>query len=135
MAPRLKLPYGLRDGQLLHVSQVETGLACRCICLGCGAALVARNAAKNVKVAHFAHHKAEECATGLQTALHPAAKDIIARHKQLRLPGVSGHFRFTEAYRASFAFDLTYYENYLFESTGYDEEVGFIRLAASMSIN
>jgi len=108
----------------MHISQVENGLACYCTCPGCGATLVARNAAKSVKVAHFAHHKAVECSTGLQTALHYAAKDVIARHKQLRLPGASGYFRFTEAYRASFSFDISPYENYLF--SGYDDEGDFI---------
>lgn len=127
MATKLKLPYGLRDGQLQHISQVATGLACGCTCPGCGALLVARNTAGNVKVAHFAHYKAEECSTGLQTALHYAAKDIIARHQQLRLPSASGYFRFTEAYRASFTFDISPYEDYLFESTGYNEEAGFIQ--------
>lgn len=124
MASQLKLPYGLRGGQLLHISQVETGLACGCTCPGCGAALVARNAARNVKVAHFAHHKALECSTGLQTAIHLAAKNVIALHKQLRLPGASGYFRFTEAYRASFGFDIGIYENHLFN--GYNEEGDFI---------
>lgn len=48
MTNQLKLPYGLRN------SQVENGLACTCP--GRGTVLVARNAAANVKVAHFAHY-------------------------------------------------------------------------------
>jgi hypothetical protein len=56
-------------------------LACGCTRLGCGAVLVTRNVATNVKVAHFAHYQALECATGLQTAIHLAAKDIIAQPK------------------------------------------------------
>ena len=124
MAAKLKLPYGLREGQLRHISQVENGLACGCSCPGCGAALVARNAARNVKVAHFAHYKALECSTGLQTALHYAAKDIIAQHKRLRLPGASGYFEYTAAFRASFTFDIDQCGEHLF--SGYNEEGDFI---------
>ena len=119
MATSLKLPYGLRGGQLLHISQVETGLACGCTCPSCGAALVARNAAKNVKVAHFAHCQALECTTGLQTAIHLAAKDIIARHKQLCLPGVAGNISLTPAFWDSFSFDAQPYSNDLFSSRGF----------------
>ena len=119
MATSLKLPYGLRGEQLLHISQVETGLACGCTCPGCGAALVARNAAKNVKVAHFAHYQALECITGLQTAIHLAAKDIIARHKQLCLPGVAGNISLTPAFWDSFPFDAQPYSKDLFSSRGF----------------
>ena len=119
MASQLKLPYGLRDGQLWHISQVATGLACGCTCPGCGALLVARNSAGNVKVAHFAHYQALECTTGLQTAIHLAAKDIIAQHKQLCLPGMSGYFDFTPAFWASFSFDAQPYADELYDTTGF----------------
>ncbi|HEX8326072.1 MAG TPA: hypothetical protein VF629_00940 [Hymenobacter sp.] len=119
MANQLKLPYGLRDGQLWHISQVATGLACKCICLGCGALLVARNSVGNVKVAHFAHYQALECTTGLQTAIHLAAKDIIAQHKQLCLPGMAGHLSFTPAFWESFSFDARPYADELFDTLGF----------------
>lgn len=119
MANQLKLPYGLRGGQLWHISQVENGLACGCTCPGCGAMLVARNAATNVKMAHFAHYQALECTTGLQTAIHLAAKDIIAQHKQLCLPGIVGTLCFTPAFWASFSFDAQVYADDLFSSQGF----------------
>ncbi len=119
MASQLKLPYGLRDGQLWHISQVATGLACGCKCPGCGALLVARNAAGNVKVAHFAHYQALECTTGLQTAIHLAAKDIIAQHRQLCLPGMSGYLPFTPAFWASFSFDAQPYADELYDALGF----------------
>jgi hypothetical protein len=123
---KLKLPYGLRDGQLIHIGDAINGLACDCQCPGCGAQLVAKNGAANQKVAHFAHHKSAECSTGLQTALHLAAKDIIAGHKQLRLPGASGHFSFTENFWASFDFDARRYADNLFSSVGYVESYGYL---------
>jgi hypothetical protein len=119
MANQLKLPYGLRDGQLWHISQVVTGLACGCACPGCGALLVARNSVGNVKVAHFAHYQALECTTGLQTAIHLAAKDIIAQHKQLCLPGMSGLLTFTPAFWESFSFDARPYADELFDTLGF----------------
>ena len=140
MATSLKLPYGLRGEQLLHISQVETGLACGCTCPGCGATLVARNAARNVKAAHFAHHKAAECSTGLQTAIHLAANEIIARHKQLCLPGVAGNIALTPAFWDSFSFDARPYSNDLFNSRGFtgtdapDAVVGFVGFGAAAGV-
>ena len=119
MASQLKLPYGLRDGQLWHISQVANGLACGCAYPGCGALLVARNSVGNVKVAHFAHYQALECTTGLQTAIHLAAKDIIAHHKQLCLPGLSGLITFTPAFWESFSFDARPYADELFDTLGF----------------
>lgn len=110
MATRLKLPYGLHDERLLHISEVANGLACACTCPGCGARLVARNQGTR-KVPHFAHYQAPECAHGLQTALHLAAKDIISRHRRFALPGVSGRFAFNDRFWASFTFDAAHYKH------------------------
>lgn len=108
MSTTLKLPYGLRDGQLLHIAEVANGLACACTCPGCGARLIARNQGQR-KVAHFAHHQAPECPYGLQTAIHLAAKDVFLNYQAFRLPGVAGRFDFTADYWASFDFDASDY--------------------------
>lgn len=108
MATHLKLPYGLHDTGLLHIEQVANGLACECVCPSCGAQLVARNQGRK-RLAHFAHYQALECAHGLQTALHLAAKDIISRHLTFRLPELRGRLTLTSAYRQSFPFDVTRY--------------------------
>jgi competence CoiA-like predicted nuclease len=113
MATHLKLPYGLQDGHLVHISQVANGLACACTCPGCDARLIARNGGKK-KIAHFAHHKALECAHGLQTALHLAAKDIILKYRTFCLPGIAGQFEFTAAFLNSFAFDASQYKDIVF---------------------
>ncbi|MCR5890395.1 hypothetical protein LRS06_21950 [Hymenobacter sp. J193] len=57
MASPLYLPYGLRDGHLLHVLSVDNRLACGCTCPSCGARLVARNRGEK-KAPHFAHYNA-----------------------------------------------------------------------------
>jgi hypothetical protein len=49
------LTYGLKDGKLAKITEVENGLACGCICSNCGNKLVARNNPLNEKEACFAH--------------------------------------------------------------------------------
>jgi hypothetical protein len=82
----MKLPFGLRDGTLLHVSDVDSGLACGCTCPCCGAQLVARKGSKVIH--HFAHHSVVECEGALQTALHIKAKEILERRREVMLPAV-----------------------------------------------
>lgn len=82
----MKLPFGLRDGELRHISSVEGGLACLCACPCCGVRLVAKKGTKVVH--HFSHDSIAECAGALQTALHLKAKEILARRKEIMLPSV-----------------------------------------------
>jgi len=87
MASALQIPFGQRpDGRLVEVAQVERGLACNCICTGCGERLLAKKGAKNVQ--HFAHLQGSECASGAETALHLAAKQLVADKGWLRLPAL-----------------------------------------------
>ena len=79
----LKLPYGLQDGRLCFVEDVERGLKCACVCPCCEGALIARKGA--IKVAHFAHHR-EDCGKGLETALHMMAKEILEERREIALP-------------------------------------------------
>lgn len=77
--------YGLIDGKLIHISKVQSGLACGCICPNCKAALIARKGEKNKHT--FAHRsKAESCGGGQETALHLLAKDIIANQRTVYIP-------------------------------------------------
>lgn len=85
-----KLPFGLRDGVLVHVSTVPSGKACACLCPSCGGALVAK---KGTRVAHhFAHASGAECAHGLETALHLAAKAAIEAAGSFVIPAVQLEF-------------------------------------------
>ena len=85
-SPALRLPYGMLDGALTHVSLVPSGLACGCRCPACDAPLVAKKG--ELKLHHFAHAKDTECASSVETALHLAAKEILERRKQIVLPAV-----------------------------------------------
>lgn len=78
------LTYAIKDKELVNISSVESGIACECICPSCGEKLIAKKG--KIKVHHFAHQGNGECQYGYQTAIHLAAKEIIARNLQLRLP-------------------------------------------------
>ena len=71
------MTYALKDSILVHISEVESGLRCDCICPGCGEQLVAKKG-EYVKH-HFAHKSKKECEYGYQTSVRLLAKDIIAR--------------------------------------------------------
>jgi hypothetical protein len=65
-----KIPFGLKNGILVSVSEVDSGLACGCVCPSCYKKLQAK---KGKKVAHyFSHDPAEdtkECKSAFETAI------------------------------------------------------------------
>ena len=86
-----QLTYALKDERIIHISEVESGLKCNCICPACGESLIARKGEKMMH--HFAHKANSECEYGYQTSLHLAAKDILSEHKTIMLPEVILDFR------------------------------------------
>jgi hypothetical protein len=80
------LTYGLIDNQLRHVSEVQNGLDCGCVCANCKHPLIAKNNPANRKVAHFAHQSGRECSAAFETTLHLLAKSILQKTKRLKLP-------------------------------------------------
>lgn len=81
-----KLQYGLLDGKLVHIDDVEKGKDCECLCPHCKAQLVAKKGERRVK--HFAHYTLAECDHGTETALHLMAKNIVAETCTLFVPFV-----------------------------------------------
>ncbi len=79
-----KLPFGLKNGILLSINDVERGLACDCICPSCKSKLIAKKG--DSKIHHFAHYSVESCSTSIETALHLAAKEIIEKEKYFVIP-------------------------------------------------
>jgi len=80
-------------------ADVESGLACGCTCVGCGAILVAK---KGDKVSwHFAHHIANGSESCVESAIHAAAKQILLEANYLRTPmvAVSAEKRLKNGYR------------------------------------
>ncbi|MGY2488224.1 competence protein CoiA family protein [Cupriavidus sp. CP313] len=79
-----KLPFALdASGEIVSVRDFASGLACQCICPGCGARMVAKQG--DAQVWHFAHHRAENCTAGYESALHMAVKWILAEVRRLFL--------------------------------------------------
>lgn len=81
------LYFALKDGTLKHISEVDNGLKCNCICPACEKKLVARNGGQR-RVHHFAHYKSPECKYGVQSSIHLAAKDILSRIKRIKIPPI-----------------------------------------------
>lgn len=78
------------DGRRVHIDDTVSGLACACICPGCGRQMVARKGKINTH--SFAHHREEDgidCRSAGETALHKFAKEVLAQSLQLRLPPVT----------------------------------------------
>ena len=75
----LRVPYGVRDGELVHASRVERGLACGCVCVECGTRLVARRGRKIRP--HFAHHASVGVCDG-ESLLHRLGKRILAQRME-----------------------------------------------------
>ncbi len=83
---------------MAYISEVENGRQCGCSCPACGAELIAKQGEKREH--HFAHPAGAECAQAVETALHLAAKAIIAEHRQIVLPAVEIKFPYSMWRRA-----------------------------------
>ncbi|RPD51150.1 competence protein CoiA family protein [Paracnuella aquatica] len=83
------LRFGIKDGRLMHIDDVETGLRCGCKCPACHTNLVAKNRKGNKKEAHFAHHNGAQCSGAVESAIHLMAKQIIAEEKKIRTPAIT----------------------------------------------
>lgn len=84
MKNAVKIGYGLKQGKLVHVSDVSRGLACGCLCAGCHAQLVARKGAQRTH--SFAHYFDSNCDGGVETVLHLLVKEIFQELKQFYIP-------------------------------------------------
>lgn len=85
----LLVPFGLKDGILYEPNQVLNGKDCGCVCPGCNHPLIAR---QNAQTPHFAHAAGEDCKRGFETAIHLAAKQLIADRMELSPPPAVIHY-------------------------------------------
>lgn len=87
-ARKLTVPFGMKDGRLVFVSDVASGLECKCVCPECGQPLVARNRdfPGRRRARHFQHMRASSCPGGYETAVHRMAKDVLATADAVLLP-------------------------------------------------
>jgi len=75
--------YAVKDGALIHISDVESGLKCGCVCAGCGGGLVAKKG--GIKVHHFAHVNTE-CAHAYESMVHYICKNAFQFIDYFELP-------------------------------------------------
>lgn len=87
-ASDLKVPFGLNplDNRLYEPGQVESGKACGCVCPECRQPLQARHSPSGKRAENFAHDPGTACASGFESAVHLAAKQLIQDHQQLWCP-------------------------------------------------
>ena len=78
---QLKLTYALKDGEIVSIEDVKSGLSCGCICPACGDPLVAKKGEKMMH--HFAHHAGHTCEFGYESSLYLAAKNILSKAKKI----------------------------------------------------
>src|SRR4051812_31677944 len=76
--------YGLRDGSLLFIADVPSGLACRCVCACCRKPLIAKKG--SVRRHHFAHLEVTSCQGAAESALHILAKELLAEMVAFTVP-------------------------------------------------
>lgn len=80
----MKLPYGIQNGKLVSIDEVEQGLACNCYCKKCKGILIARKG--DVNKHHFAHYNIDDCGWTGESEIHLMAKEIIAKSDNIKLP-------------------------------------------------
>lgn len=77
------------DGTLVHIADVPSGLACNCICPGCGRRMVAKKG--EIQGHHFAHYvrrDGQTCVSAGETALHKFAKRVLDGRLEIALPAM-----------------------------------------------
>lgn len=86
----VKNPFGILNGELVLVDDVESGLACNCICIQCGEKLVAKKGDTNIH--HFAHLGSRVCERAFQLGMIEKARKILQKAKKIELPEVKFPF-------------------------------------------
>nr|WP_276595229.1 competence protein CoiA family protein [Roseateles albus] len=115
------------DGRLVDVRETPRGIACGCVCPGCGAPLVAKKGEVNVN--HFAHLLGADCATGPETSLHMAAKQIVADKLWIQLPGLPIEAVRIDPVFGTFTAHRVFHEpkRWLFDSVAIEKSVQDVR--------
>ena len=85
-----KIPFGLKNGLLVDVSEVVSGLACGCICPSCKRKLQAN---KGQIVSHYFSHdpsaETKACESAFETSVHLMAKQILSEDGHMNFPGLT----------------------------------------------
>lgn len=82
----------VNGGEIVHISEVDRGLSCACVCPECGERLIAKKGKAKKQIYHFAHEanaRDRDCYSPGETALHKLAKAVIEKRRKISLPEVS----------------------------------------------
>lgn len=85
MNTQIRYGRNLSSKKISHISEVERGLQCGCVCLECGGELEAVKG--EIREHYFRHHEVINCLGGRETAIHFRAKQIIAENTNIDIPG------------------------------------------------
>jgi len=80
------IQYATKSGTTVHISEVESGLACGCYCTNCNSRLVAKKGSKVVH--HFAHYNQAECDFAFESSLHLGVKRVLEQERKFLFPSV-----------------------------------------------
>lgn len=82
-----KIPFGLKDGVMVAIAEVQPGLACSCVCPSCYRKLQAN---KGKKVSHYFSHdpskQTKACDSAFETSIHLMAKQILCKEGVAKFP-------------------------------------------------
>ena len=84
MSNEYQTAYGIKDGEFIHIDDVERGLKCNCECIVCGGDLVANQG--NQKAHYFAHHTKSGLDYCNESVVHKLSKLIIEKELQFDAP-------------------------------------------------
>lgn len=79
-----KLGKSKKDGKILSVYEVASGLDCNCICPNCEKDLVAAHGKKTDW--YFRHHEQSDCNKGPETGILLLASTLFDKHHKIKLP-------------------------------------------------
>lgn len=95
MRPTITVAKNTETKQAVHISRVENGLSCGCICLECNQTMVAANRGK-IQQQHFRHYDESNCLGAPETGLHLLAKQILLEAEMIAL-GPDKYFSYSYA--------------------------------------
>ena len=82
------IQYAIKNNQIVHISEVESGLACGSYCTFCNSQLVAKKGTKVVH--HFAHYNQVECDYAFESSLHLGVKRVLENERKFLFPPLIG---------------------------------------------
>lgn len=84
------IPFALSesDQRVYEPRAVPLGKLCGCVCPGCRQPVYAKHCMSGKRAPHFAHAPSSDCASGFETALHLAAKQLIEARGVLAFPSL-----------------------------------------------